>query len=139
MNDLRVFQLSKYIKEPVVEEMGKNWVLNGKNNRFFQYVIDRYNGSPTNSAIIDAYVDRVYGKGLSIVNSRTNASELFRVLSVLNPSECRKIVTDFVLFGSAVGQIRYAKSSKRKIAKIEHLERKYVAPNKMNQKGEIEG
>ncbi|MEM9823231.1 MAG: hypothetical protein AAF985_19275, partial [Bacteroidota bacterium] len=138
MNEPIVIEMSKYIKPVIKEEMGKDWVLNGRNNHFWDYILDRYNGSPTNSAIIDAYVDRIYGKGLSIKNSKSNASELLKVLTVLNPKEALKIVWDYETFGSAVGQIRYAKSSERRIAKIEHLERKHIAPAKLNYEGEID-
>lgn len=136
--NVRVVQLSNYVKPVVREESSKDWVLNGKANSFFDYVIDRYNGSPTNSAIIDAYIDRIYGKGLSVINAKTNASDLARVLSVLPRKEVKKIVADAYLFGSAVGQVRYGKGSKRTIAKVDHLERKMVAPNKVNKKGEVD-
>ena len=138
-NKPRILQLSNYVKPPIVEERNKEWVLNGKNNSFFDYIIDRYNGSPTNAALIDAFIDRIYGKGISIVNSKKNASEYAALLSILRPKELRKLVSDYYLFGSCVGQIRYGSGSKRTIAKIEHLDRKMVAPEKINQKGEIEG
>lgn len=135
---VRVIQLSNYVKPDVVEEVSKEWVLNGKANHFFDYVIDRYNGSPTNAALNDAYIDRIYGKGLSIVNAKENAGDYASILSVLSRKEVRKIVADFQLFGSAVGQVRYGKGTKRTIAKIEHIERKMVAPNKVNSKGEVD-
>jgi hypothetical protein len=138
-NKPRILQLSNYVKPPIVEERNKEWVLNGKNNSFFDYIIDRYNGSPTNAALIDAFIDRIYGKGISIVNAKKNASEYAALLSILRPKELRKLVSDYYLFGSCVGQIRYGKGSKRTIAKIEHLDRKMVAPEKINQEGEIEG
>ncbi len=134
----RVIQLSNYVKPPVVEDMTKDYVLNGPHNNYFQYIIDRYNGSPTNSALIDAYSDRVYGKGLSIVNSKTNASEYAKLLSILSAKETRKMVFDFILFGSCVGQVIYAKSKDRRIAKIKLLDRIMVAPGKRNNKGEVD-
>lgn len=133
----KLLQLANYVKPSLVEDKSKDWVLNGYANSFFDYIIDRYNGSPTNAALIDAYRDRIYGKGLSIVNSKTNASEFASLISILRPKEVRKLVSDMELFGSCVGQIRYAKSSKRRIAKIEHIERKMVAPGKANASGDI--
>lgn len=133
-----VIQLSNYVKPEIKEEFNKDWVLNGRGNHFFDYIIDRYNGSATNAALIDAYIDRIYGKGLSIKNAYNNASDLASILSVIPRKELRKIVSDFELFGSAVGQVRYGKGSKRTIAKIEHLERKMVAPNKINKDGDVD-
>ena len=136
MREPIILNLSQYVKPVVVESPNEDFVLNGKKNHFWDYILDRYNGSPTNAAIIDAYVDRVYGKGLSIINASSNATEFLKIKSILTEKECRKLVMDFIMFGSAVGQVRYSKSSQRTIAKIEHLERKYVAPGKMDETGE---
>lgn len=137
-NRTKIIQLSNYVKPPIVEERNKEWVLNGRNNSFFDYIVDRYNGSPTNAALIDAFSDRIYGKGLSIVNAKKNASEYAALLSIIRPKDVKKFVSDFKLFGSCVGQVRYGKGSKRTIAKIEHIDRKMVAPEKLNKNGEIE-
>jgi len=48
--------------------------------------------------------------------------------------EFRRLVSDMVLVGSAVGAVRYAKSTKRKVAKVEHMDRMKVAPAKINKK-----
>ena len=133
-----VLEMSNYVKPKIQENMMDDYVLNGRNNEFFQYVIDRYNGSPTNAALIDAYIDRIYGKGISIINAHQNASEYAALLSIINPKELRKLVSDFELFGSCVGQIIYSKSKKRRITSIEHLPRLNVAPNKTNNKGLID-
>jgi len=65
--DIRLIQLANYIKPDIKETPGRRWVLNGPKNAFFKYVIDRYNGSTTNSAIINSYADLMYGKGLADV------------------------------------------------------------------------
>lgn len=139
MKEPIVIELSNYVKPPIVESRMDDWVLNGDKNSFFGYVVDRYNGSPTSGALIDAYIDRIYGKGISIANAKSNASEYAALLSILPRKELRKIVADFKLYGSAVGQVRYSKASKRSIAKIEHLDRSMVAPNKFDKKGEVPG
>lgn len=135
-NEPVILEMSSYTRPVIHESMSEKWVLNGEDHHFFQYIIDRYNGSPTNAALIDAYVDRIYGKGLSIVNADTNATEYGMLLSILSPKETWKIVSDCKMFGSATLQIRYAKSSKRRIAKIEHLDRQMVASNKL-EKGKV--
>lgn len=136
-NEPIILELDGYVKPVVKESRAEDWVLYGQNNYFWDYILDRYNGSPTNSSIIDAYIDRCLGKGLSIINASNNAGEYLKVLSVLSPRETRKLVSDYILFGSVVGQVRYSKVG-RKIAKIEILERKCVAPAKRNKKGEID-
>jgi hypothetical protein len=61
MEKLQIINLSNYIRPEIKEVSGKKWVLNGKNNEFYQTIIDAYNGSPTNSAIIDSYSQFIYG------------------------------------------------------------------------------
>src|SRR3970040_204152 len=98
-NDIRLLQLSNYVRPKLEENKSKNWVLNGKNNSFYQYIIDRFNGSPTNAAIIDSYANLIYGNGLHSRNNNTSAWINF--VSILRPKEVRKIVSDFELFGEA--------------------------------------
>ncbi|MEM1337260.1 MAG: hypothetical protein AAGF96_05895 [Bacteroidota bacterium] len=119
-----------YVKPEIIESDNHDWVLNGYNNTFWDYVIARYHGSPTNSAIIDAYVDRIIGRGLTIINAEVNPSHLLEIFSIMSSEEVYKTVFDYVLFGSAVLQIRYGSGTKKVVAKVEHLERKMCAPSK---------
>ena len=64
-SDIRLIQLNNYIRPEVVENKSKNWVLNGKNNEFFDYLIKRNIGSPTNASINASYTDLIYGQGLT--------------------------------------------------------------------------
>jgi len=66
MSKIEIIKLESYVRPDIVEKQGSEWVLNGANNSFYKYIIDRYNGSPTNSAIIDAYSQMIYGVGLNI-------------------------------------------------------------------------
>jgi len=133
-NDIRLIQLSNYIKPKLEENKAKNWVLNGKNNSFYQYVIDRFNGSPTNSAIINSYIDLIYGRGLSAYNK--NTTQWIEFVSKMNPKELRKIITDFELFGEASFQVIKAKN-KKDLGSIYHLPKEQVVPSLENEDGEI--
>lgn len=133
-NDIRLIQLSNYIKPKLEENKSKNWVLNGKNNSFYQYVIDRFNGSPTNAAIINSYIDLIYGRGLSARNK--NTSQWIEFVSKMNPKELRKVITDFELFGEASMQVIKAKN-KKDLGSIYHLPKEQVVPSLENEDGEI--
>lgn len=135
-NDIRLLQLSNYVRPKLQENKSKNWVLNGKNNEFYQYIIDRFNGSPTNAAIIDSYVNLIYGNGLRCRNNNTSAWINF--LSVLRPKEIRKIVSDFELFGEASFQVIKAKD-KKKLGSIYHIPKQQIVPSLENEEGVIEG
>ena len=65
MNDIALLKFQNYVRPLLQENKAKDWVLNGKDNSFYQTIIDRVNGSPTNYAIISSYIDLIYGKGLT--------------------------------------------------------------------------
>ena len=44
--------LSTYTSPEIKEVYGKDWIEYGADNNYFQYLIDRYNGSPTNNAAL---------------------------------------------------------------------------------------
>jgi len=136
MSDIRLLQLSNYVRPKLEENKTKNWVLNGKNNNFYQYVIDRFNGSPTNSAIITSYIDLIYGNGLMARNK--NMPSWINFLTILNPKELRKIISDFELFGEASFQVIKTKDGKD-INSIYHIPKQLVVPALENEDGDIEG
>ena len=134
-NDIRLLQLSNYVRPKLEENKSKNWVLNGKNNSFYQYVIDRFNGSPTNAAIITSYIDLIYGQGLNCRNK--NLSQWINFVTILNKKELRKIIADFELFGEASMQVVRAKNGKD-LGAIYHLPKQLVVPALENEEGEID-
>ena len=136
MSDIRLLQLSNYVRPKLEENKTKNWVLNGKNNNFYQYVIDRFNGSPTNSAIITSYVDLIYGNGLMARNK--NIPAWINFLTILNPKELRKIISDFELFGEASFQVIKTKDGKD-INSMYHIPKQLIVPALENEDGDIEG
>ena len=101
--DIKLINLSNYVRPAIVENQSKDWVLNGRNNSFYQYIIDRYNGSTTNASIINSYTDLIYGKGLSAVH--TNFEQWVQFKSILRDKDLRMIVADFELFGEASMQV----------------------------------
>ena len=136
MSDIRLLQLSNYVRPKLEENKTKNWVLNGKNNNFYQYVIDRFNGSPTNSAIITSYIDLIYGNGLMARNK--NMPAWINFLTILNPKELRKIISDFELFGEASFQVIKTKDGKD-INSMYHIPKQLIVPALENEDGDIEG
>lgn len=128
--------MNNYVRPKIQENKSKNWVLNGVKNSFYQYIIDRYNGSPTNATIINSYVNLIYGNGLSY-NGNT-IEEWIKFNSILSKKELRKIIADFQLFGEASFQVIKTKD-KKGISGIYHLPKQKVVPSLENIDGEIEG
>jgi len=136
-DNIKLIQLNNYVKPEIKEEHGKDWVLNGKQNQYFKYVIDRYNGSATNSAIINSFVERIYGKGITALNANKKPEEFLALLEIFPKRELRKIIADFKLQGNAAFQVIYSKSGKE-VVKCYHIPVESLAPEKVNDDGEIE-
>jgi len=136
-DNIKLIQLNNYVKPEIKEEHGKDWVLNGKQNAYFKYVIDRYNGSATNSAIINSFVERIYGRGITALNANKKPEEFLALLEIFPKRELRKIIADFKLQGNAAFQVIYSKSGKE-VVKCYHMPVESLAPEKVNDDGEIE-
>ena len=134
MREPIIFQLSSYIKPIIKEENGKDWVLNGKNNDFYQYLIDRYNGSTTHSAIINKKTELMYGKGLTLKNSTTYPADLVKLYNLFPKKELRRVISDFELFGSCAFQV--VKDKGGNPLNCYHIPRQSLAPEKMNEDSE---
>ena len=135
-NDIRLIQLNNYVRPKLVENKSKGWVLNGKNNEFYDYLIDRKNGSPTNSTILNSFNNLLYGNGLAAKRVENNMPDWVKFKQILSNKDLRRIISDFNLFGEASMQI--VKDRKGDINAIYHLPKEKVVPSLENEDGEIE-
>ena len=138
MGDVRAISLSSHKTEVFKEykPSGKNYVLNGRNNSGYDYVINRYKYSPTNSAILDSYYSYIYGKGLSANYSVEQADQIAIIQKLFNKDTVRKIVSDYRLFHEASFEIILGTVG-NEIAEINHLPKNKVVPSEVDDKGEI--
>lgn len=132
--EIVLLNLSNYVRPQVVENHSRDWVLNGRNNSFYQYVIDRFNGSPTNAAIINSYNDLIYGKGL--IAKGATLGDATQLKSVLQKQDLRRIIADFELFGEFSAQI--VQTNGKKLSAIKHIAKNLVVPSIVNDENEIE-
>jgi hypothetical protein len=137
MNDLRIVNLSTYTSPEIIETSNKEWVSYGANNAYFQYLIDRYNGSPTNNAIINGISQMIYGRGLDALNSSKKPDQYAQMVSLLKKDMVRKVCYDLKLMGQCAMQVIYSKDRKT-IAQVEHIPVENLRAEKCNDKGEIE-
>jgi capsid portal protein len=136
MEKLQIINLSNYIRPEIREVAGKKWVLNGDKNSFYQIIIDAYNGSPTNSAIIDSYSQFIYGKGLTSDDKAKKPSEWAAIMSLVSKKDLRKICKDFEMFGEASIEVKYINN---KIQRCFHIAKQRIAPEVANEEGDITG
>ena len=137
MNDLRVVNLSTYTSPEIVEKSNKEWVAYGTDNNYFSYLIDRYNGSPTNNAIINGISEMIYGKGLSALDSNRKPEAYAKMMTLFHKDCVRKLCYDLKLMGQCSMQVIYSKDRKT-VARVEHIPVENLRAEKCNDKGEIE-
>lgn len=134
MKDISIVNLSSYSTPKVTEHRQKEWVSYGEDNNYFKYLIDRYNGSPTNNAIINGVSDMIYGKGLDATDSSRKPEEYAKMKSLFTKECVRKLVYDLKLMGQCSMQVIYSKDRKT-IAQVEHFPIETLRAEKADDKG----
>ena len=134
---IHALTLSNYVSPTIEEKKNKAFVTYGDKNSYFQYLIDRYNGSPTNNAVINGISEMIYGKGLDATDSNKKPDAYAQAITLLHKDCTRKLCADLKLFGQCSMQVIYSKDRK-KIARVEHIPVEQLAAEKCNDKGEIE-
>ena len=112
--------LSTYTSPEIVESKTKEWVEFGVDNNYFQFLIDRFNGSATNNACINGIAQMIYGKGLDATDSAKKPESYARMISLFKKDDVRRLAYDLKLSGQCAIQVIYSKD-KKSIAKVEHL------------------
>ncbi len=128
--------LSTYTSPEIVEVNNRDWVDYGADNNYFQYLIDRYNGSPTNNAAINGISQQIYGKGLNATDSSRKPNEYAQMISLFKKEVVRKLCYDLKLMGQCSVQVIYNKN-RSKIVKLEHIPVETLRAAKANEDGEI--
>ena len=136
-NDLRVVNLATYTSPEIVEKRNQNFVEYGADNNYYQYLIDRYNGSPTNNAIINGISEMIYGQGLDATDSSRRPNEYAQMKSLFSKDCVRKLCYDLKLMGGCAMQVIYSKDRSR-ITSVEHYPVETLRAEKCNAKGDVE-
>ena len=135
--EVSIVNLSTYTSPKVTEIRNKDWVAYGDDNDYFQYLIDRYNGSATNNAIINGISEMIFGKGLDATDSNRKPDEYAQMVSLFHKDCVRKLAYDLKLMGQCAMQIIYSKD-RNTIAQVEHFPIETLRAEKANEDGDIE-
>ena len=138
MSNIRIVNLASHTTPAVVEDNRKEWVAYGDDNNYFQFLIDRYNGSATNNAIINGMTELIYGKGLYATDASRKPDEFAMMKSLFSRQCMRKVTFDLKAMGQAAFQVIYNKD-KTKIVQVEHMPIETLRFEKMNDDGEVTG
>ena len=136
-SEVHLVNLSTYTSPKIKEVRGKEWVSYGEDNNYYQFLIDRYNGSPTNNAAINGLSEMIYGKGLDATDSNRKPDQYAQMITLLKKDCVRKLVFDLKLMGSCAMQIIYSKD-RTKVAQVEHFPIETLRAEKCNEEGDIE-
>ena len=128
--------LSTYTSPEVKEVNGKEWIEYGADNNYFQYLIDRYNGSPTNNAAINGISQAIYGKGLNATDSNRKPNEYAQMISLFKKDVVRRCCYDLKLMGQCAIQIIYSKD-RSKIVQLEHMPIETLRAEKCDENGDV--
>ena len=137
-DNVHILSLSAYNTPTIQESKRENWVEFGDDNNYFQFLIDRYTNSTTNSAIINNISRLVYGKGLSALDANRKPNEYAQMISLFNKDCIRKMIIDRKMLGQFAVQVHYSKDRKN-ILKAFHIPVNLLRAEKCNQYGEVEG
>ena len=128
--------LSTYTSPEIKEVKGKDWIEYGADNNYFQFILNRYNGSPTNNAAINGISQQIYGKGLNATDASRKPNEYAQMVSLFRKDMVRKLCYDLKLMGQCAIQVIYTKDRK-KIAMLEHMPIETLRAAKANEDGDI--
>ena len=134
---IHIVQLGSYSRPEVKEYYNDDFVAYGEDNDYFTYLIDRYNGSPTNNAAINGISEMIYGRGLDATDSKENEADYKEMKELLKKDVIKRITHDYKMMGQAALQVIYTKD-RSKIAQVEHIPVETLRAEKCNSKGEIE-
>tara|TARA_R110002153_G_scaffold16508_7_gene58376 strand:+ start:2707 stop:4461 length:1755 start_codon:yes stop_codon:yes gene_type:complete len=137
MSDLSIVNLSTYTSPKIVETRTDDFVSYGEDNNYFQFLIDRYNGSATNNAIINGMSEMIFGKGLDATDSSRKPEAYAQMITLFHDTCVRRLSSDLKLMGQCAMQVIYSKDRKT-IARVEHIPVETLRAEKCNEKGEIE-
>lgn len=132
MDNIHLVQLSNYVKPEIKESYGRKWVLNGDKNSFFQYIIDRKNGSPTNSGIINRYHKLLFGRGIAQKGQEEVDDALVELFS---KDDQRNALSDMYDFGMYA--LKLVRSVGGGVGKVKHFPMNKLAMGKADSDGEI--
>jgi hypothetical protein len=135
---IRVVNLSSYTTPKVKEVKNQDFVSYGDDNNYYQYLIDRYNGSPTNNAAINGISQLIFGKGLDATDSNKKPDQYAQMKSLFTDDCVMKLVNDLKLLGQCAMQVIYNELH-TEILMVEHFPVETLRAERANEDGDILG
>jgi len=135
LSEVAFITLSAYTAPAITEAKKGAYVEYGDDNNYFQYLIDRYLYSPTNSSIITGIGNMIYGKGLIALDASKKPNEYARFISIVKQEGIKKAALERKMLGMAALQVIKKDGV---VTLVDHFPMHTLRPEKCNEKGEIE-
>ena len=133
----KIIELSQYTTPVITEQRNEGWVDFGAKNDYYQFLIDRFQNSATNNAVINNICKLIYGRGITALDANKKPTDYANFLSLCSPDDIKRIISDTKMLGQASIQVHYNK--KREVVKFLHLPVNLIRSEKCNEDGEILG
>lgn len=132
---VKLVNMESYTTPKVVESPAKEWVEYGQDNDYYQYLIDRYNGSAVNNAVITGISEMIYGQGLAATDADKKPLDYAKMKMIFKDEDLKKVCLDLKLLGQAAFNIVWNKG-KTEVKKAKHIPIQNLRPEKA-QNGKI--
>ena len=133
----QIIELSQYTTPVITEQRNEGWVDFGKKNDYYQFLIDRFQNSATNNAVINNICKLIYGRGITALDASKKPTDYANFLSLVSSDDIKRIISDTKMLGQSAIQVHYNK--KREVIKFLHLPVNLIRSEKCNEDGEIVG
>ena len=140
--EISVIHLAEFNLPEVTETANKDWIQFGTDNMYPQYLLELYNGSSINNAIIKGVSAMIYGEGLDATDkqdSEEHKEQWLRLTSLLGHSQkdlLKCLAFDLKLFGMCYVNTIWNKP-RTKIVEMYHIPAQYIRSGKADAYGKV--
>lgn len=121
--------MSSYTTPKIEENPAREWVEYGRDNNYYQFLIDRFNGSAVNNAIITGIGEMIYGQGLDATDADKRPLDYAKMQLIFRDEDIRKVSLDLKLLGQSAFNVVWNKG-KTEIKKAKHIPIQNLRPEK---------
>jgi len=140
--DISVIHLSEFNLPVITETASKEWISFGDDNLYPQYLLELYNGSSINNAVVKGVASMIYGEGMEATDrqdSEEHKEQWLRLNSLLNNSQkdlLKCLAIDLKLFGMCYVNTIWNKP-RTKIVEMYHIPAQYIRSGKADAYGNV--
>ena len=140
--EISVIHLAEFNLPAVTETANKDYIQFGTDNLYPQYLLELYNGSSINNAVIKGVSAMIYGEGLEATDredSDQHKEQWLRLTSLLRSSQkdlLKCLAFDLKLFGMCYLNVVWNKP-RTKIVEMYHIPAQYIRSGKTDGYGNV--